>query len=54
VKDTAVSGTGAGRSITLDSTEAGVVLSGVSYLFEGSVEQRYRDRAGNYLADFTL
>jgi len=54
VKDTAVSGTGAARSITLDSTETGVVLSGVSYLFEGSVEQRYRDRAGNYLADFTL
>jgi hypothetical protein len=54
VKDTAVSGTGAARSITLDSTETGVGLSGVSYLFEGSVEQRYRDRAGNYLADFTL
>ena len=54
VKDTSVSGTGAARSITLDSTENGVGLSGVSYIFDATPDLRYQDRAGNYLADFTL
>jgi hypothetical protein len=54
VKDTTVSGAGAARSITLDSTETGIGLSGVSFLYDGPIDQRYRDRAGNYLADFTI
>lgn len=54
---TSASGTDLTRTVTIDSTDPNWGATGadiIKYFYEGSVSKRYQDRAGNYLADFTL